>query len=450
MNPIYSIREFFRDIKNVINSLENKKINYHFLSTNYLMKKSKWYINDLILKSKRNHDYFLSTQTLNSFTKALKLKLKENFDKLNRYFIKYHNFYSGQYNQENLNLIDNYFQNIDIKEKAYWYGWLLAEGHVRMHRRKYELSVEIGVKDGILIKRFIQAIGLSPRNVDFTRKPPNEFSLNYTYTFSFRISGNLFGKYLYNHGFPIGKKSNLIRLPSFNNNKLSMSCLLGFFDGDGTHSGGTPRIGTIKSKRFLEDIVHEFELKKVPKLHFSNNKLIGYYLTLGGKLFNKLLDNYENSLERKRLRYKSSSWAGLKRRKMMWTKLQLKNIILQNPNTRIEDLVKLHFKTFKISIAKGTLNNYLSKWNIKLKPEAFLIKDTRYKRSKDLLRNGVSLYTIYSKEFGLKGFEKHAANFFKNLFITDPLVKNTIKKLNSKYEIFNLLRKVYGPKNQNF
>ena len=90
VNPIYSIREFFRDIKNVINSLDNKKINYHFLSTNYLMKKSKWYINDLILKSKRNHEYFLSTQTLNSFTKALKLKLKENFDKLNRYFIKYH------------------------------------------------------------------------------------------------------------------------------------------------------------------------------------------------------------------------------------------------------------------------------------------------------------------------------------------------------------------------
>ena len=64
-------------------------------------------------------------------------------------------------------------------------------------------------------------------------------------------------------GFIIGKKAGLIRFPDFSNSqffdvinksKLEMAFLLGFFDGDGSHSGGTPRIYTV-SKAFLYDII---------------------------------------------------------------------------------------------------------------------------------------------------------------------------------------------------
>lgn len=55
----------------------------------------------------------------------------------------------------------NYFKKIDSKQKAYWLGWLVAESHLS---RKF-LRIQIGIKDGILIKRFIEDLGLNPRKV---------------------------------------------------------------------------------------------------------------------------------------------------------------------------------------------------------------------------------------------------------------------------------------------
>jgi hypothetical protein len=87
------------------------------------------------------------------------------------------------------------------------------------------------------------------------------------------------------------------------NLSLEMAFLLGFFDGDGSHSENSPRIYS-KSKKFLYDIVEVFHLPKYrfPKPKYNlNGKLELYYLSIGAELFMELIENYTWSLPRKRI-----------------------------------------------------------------------------------------------------------------------------------------------------
>jgi len=427
---VYSIRKFFRDIKRTIHSIKRKSVNYRQISVDFLKRKSKWYVNDLILRSKKDPHYFLSTQVLNSYEKTLKLKIGKNFNKLREYFEKYRSIYSGQYKTENPNLIDDYFETIDTTEKAYWYGWLLAEGNIRLHRRKYSLTLEIGVQDGIFIKRFIYTVGISPKKVLYIRRPPNKFNKDYHGTFSFSISGNYFARHLHDHGYPTGKKSHLIRFPIFIDNKLSMACLLGFFDGDGTHSGGTARIGTIKSKKFLEDIIREFGLDIEPRKHISNGELIGYYLPLEGQFFNELLINYKESLPRKRIIYKDPI-------KFQFSKEELQEMFMENSLISAREIAEKHYEVFGIRVTEATVYLYLRNVERLSKDEYYRLKTI------ELLGRGQSLRNIFKKEFNLKNYDIYGKKFFRRIFKEDSLVKG--QNLYGK-NIFKVIEEIYGSK----
>jgi len=124
------------------------------------------------------------------------------------------------------------------------------------------------------------------------------------------ISSNLFCKFLINHGMILGKNKTFnIKLPSLNSRKLYLAFLLGFFDGDGT--ANTTRI-TTASLRFLKEIKDKFDIQYEPKRvesKFKSKKKVylghAYIMYLGGRLFNELIDNYSDSLPRKRKRFVS-------------------------------------------------------------------------------------------------------------------------------------------------
>ena len=108
----------------------------------------------------------------------------------------------------------------------------------------------------------------------------------------------------------IPRKSKIITLPELKNRELYLAFLLGFFDGDGKQ--GTTRIVT-GSINFLKQIKKKFNLQYKIYLKISRGTYIrgkeikgqGYSMSLGVKLFNEMLDNYKNSLKRKRIPFKA-------------------------------------------------------------------------------------------------------------------------------------------------
>jgi len=109
------------------------------------------------------------------------------------------------------------------------------------------------------------------------------------------------------------RKSKIIELPELDNRQLYLAFLLGYFDGDGTI--GTSKI-TTGSLKFLEQIKQLFNIPN--KIHKRKG---AFDLYLGANLFDEMLDNYQNSLPRKRIRLESTA-----EHKERFKKIQIKAV----------------------------------------------------------------------------------------------------------------------------
>lgn len=237
------------------------------------------------------------------------------------------------------NLIESYFENIDTKEKAYWLGFLYADGNV-----SHNTTIYIGThkKDCIIINRFAECIGANKNKIHINSNNNIMMSLYIT-------SKRMFND-LVKHGC-VPRKTHVLELPTLNNRNLYLAFLLGFFDGDGTQ--GKTVIATA-SKKFLIQIKNKFNLPfKIheQKAHqgYINNRLrsfkTSYYMFLGGVLFNEMMDNYEHSLPRKRKYFctekqriekiKESMKLNIKGKLSNLTKEKLEKLIWKIPCTEI-------------------------------------------------------------------------------------------------------------------
>lgn len=182
------------------------------------------------------------------------------------------------------NLIYNYFDEIDSKEKAYWLGVFFADGNVGKDDR---ISFHQNLENSELVYGFAETIGFNRSKINIR----NDKVL-------LRIGNKRLATGLKRNGcFPA--KSKTILLPFLNSRGLYLAFLLGYFDGDGTVK--TSKI-TSGSKKFLEQIKDLFRIKN--KIHIRKG---AYDLYLGADLFNEMLDNYSKSLKRKRIRLESSA-----------------------------------------------------------------------------------------------------------------------------------------------
>lgn len=306
----YKIKSFFRDIKKEISIIQGEKISYRSLSSFYLNKR-KWYINDIILRSIGNNDYFLKKRMLNQYKKTLNNNTinSKNINKLISRYLS-NNSHLSENRDYNKNTIE-YFLEIDTKRKMYWFCWLLAEGHFR-HKG---LKIEINPKDGILLKRFVKDLKINPRWIYLRRQTDSRTREKYLSLVleignkdfidnTFKGIKEIYSENINLRPSIVGNKSKSIRFPDNAPKDILMAGLLGFFDGDGSHKSGVARIGNIMSQKFLNDILRIFNIKTFTvKPHRENRKINGYYLSLGSELFNQLIKNYTRSLPRKRRIY---------------------------------------------------------------------------------------------------------------------------------------------------
>jgi hypothetical protein len=120
----------------------------------------------------------------------------------------------------------DYFKEINSNDKAYWLGFICADGNIKKNNNK----VTLVSKDLEVIKGFKEAIGAEYavgkiKNFD---KRTNKIYTGY----SIQISNKLFGAHLINLGIT-SNKTNVLEFPKINEKYYSYF-IAGLFDGDGS------------------------------------------------------------------------------------------------------------------------------------------------------------------------------------------------------------------------
>lgn len=316
-NTCYSTLDFIKDLLYELNI-------YHY-ELSIFFGKDERYLDDIKQRIRKpNHQKYNP-----NFKFSLEnLKILEN-NLINKYGVKAYRYncfieryktmnedlkeYSGQqYHIHHLNLNAHYFKFIDTKEKAYWLGFLCADGYVSKTRYG-RLGIGLSIKDKVQLVKFCKAIGMDPSTI----KEKDEI-LNYKGKLvKYRIVYiDFWCKPMYEELIEQDFKF----FPKLISHDLYLSWLLGLYDGDG-FQGKTMVCSA--HKKILEQVKTYFNIKyEVREYYFNGESYIRnyaniteiidnnikvnsslrflYILTLGARLFNKLMRNFNYSLERKR------------------------------------------------------------------------------------------------------------------------------------------------------
>ena len=193
----------------------------------------------------------------------------------------------------NLNL--NYFEKIDTQEKAYWLGFLAADGCVK---ENYTIQFGLKISDIETVRNFATSIGANPEKVRIIKTKANKNS-NKIYEAAYLVIHNkIFYTNLVKCGI-VPRKSKIIRMPEFikHDEQKLYAYALGYFDGNGFLSKNKKPSGTICSGSigFLQDIKEALNIN----YEIRNSKTC-YAINIPSDILKKMYDSYENSMPRKR------------------------------------------------------------------------------------------------------------------------------------------------------
>lgn len=191
---------------------------------------------------------------------------------------------------------ENYFDVIDTEEKAYWLGFIFADGCIMSKTYSFELS--LGHKDSEHIQKFAKAINYTGKI--YKKK----------HSTSCCLRSKHFWTTLYNYGC-VPNKSLVLQFPKltiFKSNCLIHSFIRGYFDGDGcisqhmyTHTV-SPNISLIGTKEFLKEILNQCNLQckfRHDLRHSDNTFSLEFSKENGIKFINYIYLNSSIHLDRK-------------------------------------------------------------------------------------------------------------------------------------------------------
>ena len=177
---------------------------------------------------------------------------------------------------------ENIFENIDNEEKAYWLGFLYADGYVRSDKRCNELKLKLGVKDKEHLLKF--KIFISDDEIPVVYE-------EYKNSKCYKVSIN--SKKIVNDLIKLGcinKKSLIIKFPIIKD-ELKNHFIRGYFDGDGSisYSKKMVLLNIISgSNIFLSEISKVFE-----SIGTKNSNLVGVSNIYKYIQFSKMEDLYK-------------------------------------------------------------------------------------------------------------------------------------------------------------
>ncbi|MHA1701251.1 MAG: hypothetical protein ACTSWK_03185, partial [Promethearchaeota archaeon] len=265
----------------------------------------------------------------------------------------------------------DYFKEIDNKEKAYWLGFIYADGGLSFKTSKNQfirLNFGLDIKDKDsreMVYRLADTLGIEKKSVG----PCSRGNM-----LQFSITNNTLASHLNRHGVIIGKrKSKNIKFPELGRRELNLAFLLGYYDGDGT-AGST--VITSGSKKYLEQIKEKYEIEYELKFKKSRSKINGrevkgeaWSLALGARLLNEVMRNYTFSMQRKRKIFETPEEKSERMRKFCINRAKLninedflkdlKKLVWEMPLYRIAE---------KLNVSNSRISDICKQYEIKKPP----------------------------------------------------------------------------------
>ena len=278
-------------------------------------------------------DYKFTLERLEYFRKSLQhifgskaMNLLERINQYNLYNPDLQYWHEKDYSITR----ENFFNDINLIVKAYWLGFLSADGSLSSTRPR--VSIELSIKDEKIINHFCDSLGLdSSRIKQQQRFWTYKGKIRTGWTSKISFSSAQIAKDLKNLEF-LSLKSGEVGVPEVikslirdakeearprnmpwfatHSGRMAHAWLLGFYDGDGTYVGGSQGRVYSSNKKLLLDVKSLFEIKN--KLYLQTDissyledgkdipdKLV-YGLNLGPIVFQSMMDSYLFSLSRKR------------------------------------------------------------------------------------------------------------------------------------------------------
>jgi hypothetical protein len=205
-----------------------------------------------------------------------------------------YNIRSNEINSRKLKYNERYFKNIDTEDKAYWLGFIVADGCVvetikeRAKNPSYSLIIQLSIKDKDHLEKFKQSI-----NYNGEIKITNVFTQGaYRDYATIRICNKKLCDDLAKWGVVPNKTFNTI-FPYNIPPNLYRHFIRGYWDGDGHLCTSVSQVGCIGSKKFinsLQCVCRRFN-KDLTKVKLYPNKSM-YDYKKGGTNQAKLLANF--------------------------------------------------------------------------------------------------------------------------------------------------------------
>ncbi len=172
---------------------------------------------------------------------------------------------------------ENYFDVIDTEEKAYFLGWIIADGNISIYNNQYSLKLHIAYIDKEIIDKFLQAI-------HSTNKTKEKEGLHNSYYVS--LTSKHMCKTLMSYGI-LPQKSGKEVFPKEIPEHLIRHLIRGIFDGDGITDIVRNRSGFVGSKNIITNILQILNKNEIKVIQNKKNNNIYYFL--GGKKFSRYL-----------------------------------------------------------------------------------------------------------------------------------------------------------------
>jgi transposase-like protein/intein-encoded DNA endonuclease-like protein len=200
--------------------------------------------------------------------------------------------------------IEDFFDNIDSEKKAYYLGWIMADGNVSIYNNQYSLKLHIGFQDKHIIDDFL-------KDIKATYIPKEKESiLNTTGKKHKSYYVSLTSKHMIESLISLGvipNKTGKEFIPNIPKRFLK-DFLRGFFDGDGiTSIGEKNKIGFVSSKYMIIQILELLKWNLSIQPHHTT-PYIYYFLTSSKDkikdLYNYMYKDANVFIKRKHDRFK--------------------------------------------------------------------------------------------------------------------------------------------------
>ena len=223
-------------------------------------------------------------------------------------------------NMSHLSLDVNYFKKIDEPKKAYWLGFICADGYINVNNSK----LSINVKDKEILEKFkfdIKSRHKLSERIIFDKRTNKNYQ-----QYTLQITNQIFVQNIVSHGIT-HQKTDIANFPNIYENLYSYF-IAGLFDGDGSISLDSKnkrvRCNLISTKEiliFIQNILYKnFDIKfkkfykvtknknNVYKIFFYGDNAISFlnYIYQGNyniflsRKYNKYINNRYNKTSKKR------------------------------------------------------------------------------------------------------------------------------------------------------